>query len=43
MHEVVLSDDHKFKKLDTIFAADVVVGGTGDVVGPLKQYSLDEK
>ncbi len=43
VHEVVLSDDHKFKKLDTIFAADDVGGGTGDVVGPLKQDSFDEK
>ncbi len=36
MHEVVLSDDQKFKKLDCLFAADVVSDGTNDIVRPFE-------
>jgi hypothetical protein len=35
-HEVILSYDLKFKKLDCLFAADVVRDGTIDVVGPFE-------
>ncbi len=34
--EVVLSYDRKFKKLDSLFATDVVGDGTGDIVGPFE-------
>jgi hypothetical protein len=32
-HEVILSYDQKFKRLDSFFAADVIGNGTSDVVG----------
>ena len=32
-HEVILSYDQKFKKLDCLFAANVVGDGTSEVVG----------
>ncbi len=35
-HEVILSYDQKFKKLDSLFAADVVGNGTSEVVGPFE-------
>jgi hypothetical protein len=35
-HEVILSYDQKFKKLDSLFAADVVGDGTSEVVGPFE-------
>jgi hypothetical protein len=35
-HEVLLSYDQKFKKLDCLFAADVVDDGTSEVVGPFE-------
>ena len=35
-HEVILSYDQKFKKLDSLFAADVVGDGTSQVVGPFE-------
>lgn len=34
VHEVVLSYDRKFKKLDSLFNADVVGDGTSNVVEP---------
>ncbi len=36
MHEVILSYDQKFKKMDCLFAAYVVGNGTSEVVGPFK-------
>lgn len=36
LHEVVVAYDQKFKKLGSLFSADVVGDGTGDVVGPLE-------
>jgi hypothetical protein len=35
-HEVILCYDQKFKKLDSLFAADVVGDGTSEVVGPFE-------
>jgi hypothetical protein len=35
-HEVILSYDQKFKKLDSLFAANVVGDGTSEVVGPFE-------
>jgi hypothetical protein len=35
-HEVVLSYVQKFKKLDCLFAEDVVSDGTSDIVGPFE-------
>jgi hypothetical protein len=35
-HEVILSYDQKFKKLDCLFAADVVGDGTSKVMGPVE-------
>ncbi len=35
-HEVILFYDQEFKKLDCLFAADVVSGGTSDVDGPFE-------
>ncbi len=35
-HEVILSYDQKFKKLDSLYAADVVGNGTREVVGPFE-------
>ncbi len=35
-HVVILSYDQKFKKLDSLFAADVVGNGTSEVVGPFE-------
>jgi hypothetical protein len=36
LHEVILSYDHKFKKLGCLFAADFVGDGTSEVVGPFE-------
>jgi hypothetical protein len=35
--EITLSYKRKFKKLDKLFAADIVGDGTGDVIGPFQQ------
>jgi hypothetical protein len=35
-NEVILSYDQKFKKLDCLFAADIVCDGTSDIVGPFE-------
>jgi hypothetical protein len=37
VHEVILSYDPKFKKLDSLFAADFVGDGTSEVVGPFER------
>jgi hypothetical protein len=42
-HKVILSYNQKFKKLDCLFAADIVGDGTSEVVGPFEAAKLLER